>query len=302
LFFQDKLFDSDGQLFFDLFNLDGMLGDRIAVNGQIQPYFRVDRRKYRFRLLNGGPSRYLNVFLMNNTARTAYPFTYIANDGNLLPAPLRMTNVQITPAERADLVIDFSQFRAGTELLLVNRAEQLDGRRPTGKLLTPGTPMLKFIVGNTAGPNGDPSRVPTTLRPLPDINLSQVAVERVWNFERSGGAWAINGEFFNRNVARAEVGQNTGEIWTLRNVDNGWFHPIHIHQEEFRILSRNGVAPPPHERGRKDVVNLMGPEEIRIFIRFRDWAGKYVMHCHNTVHEDHAMMLRWDSVGPTVWG
>lgn len=69
---------------------------------------------------------------------------------------------------------------------------------------------------------------------------------------------------------------------------------MHIHFEEFQILSRNGVAPPPWERCRKDVA-VIGPNEtVQFFMRFRDWTGRYPMHCHNTVHEDHAMMIRWE--------
>ena len=86
----------------------------------------------------------------------------------------------------------------------------------------------------------------------------------------------------------------SSEIWTLRNLDNGWSHPIHIHFEEGRMLTKNGAVPPPHERGRKDVYPLLKASTIEVFLRFRDFAGKYPMHCHNLVHEDHAMMVRWD--------
>jgi hypothetical protein len=90
-------------------------------------------------------------------------------------------------------------------------------------------------------------------------------------------------------------------------------HPVHIHFEEGRILARNGVAPPVYERGRRDVYYLNTNEKIDIFFNFRDFpdpnynppnpaykpeAGRYAMHCHNTVHEDHAMMTRWDIVNP----
>ncbi|MNN56961.1 Spore coat protein A [compost metagenome] len=90
------------------------------------------------------------------------------------------------------------------------------------------------------------------------------------------------------------------EVWELINIDNGWSHPIHIHLEEGRIISRsrNGVQLPipAHELGRKDVYVINKNETIRVFIRFRDYVGKYVMHCHNLIHEDQAMMLRFDVV------
>lgn len=94
----------------------------------------------------------------------------------------------------------------------------------------------------------------------------------------------------------ASIKKGAGEVWTLQNNSGGWDHPIHIHFEEFRILSRNGGAVPPHEKGRKDVVWLGRNQEIKIFIRFRDFVGRYMMHCHNTIHEDHGMMVRWDIV------
>ena len=85
----------------------------------------------------------------------------------------------------------------------------------------------------------------------------------------------------------------------MQNNSGGWQHPIHIHFEEFQILSRNGQAPPLFEQSRKDVARLGFNEEIRLFFRFRDFVGRYPMHCHNLVHEDHAMMLLWeiDAVG-----
>jgi FtsP/CotA-like multicopper oxidase with cupredoxin domain len=90
------------------------------------------------------------------------------------------------------------------------------------------------------------------------------------------------------------------EIWELFNGDNGWQHPIHVHFEEGRILSKsvNGVPVtiPLHERGRKDVFNVGENMSIRVLMRFRDFTGKYLMHCHNLTHEDHSMMLRWDIV------
>ena len=85
----------------------------------------------------------------------------------------------------------------------------------------------------------------------------------------------------------------TREVWTLKNGGGGWDHPVHIHFEEGQILSRNGRTPPLVERSRKDVYNLNFDEEVQVFLRFRDFRGDYPMHCHNTLHEDHAMMLLW---------
>ena len=114
-----------GLLAFDLFNLDGILGDKFLVNGKIQPFFNVQPRRYRFRLLDTGPSRFYQFFLtdLNNLGATN-PFWVIANDGNLLPAPVQVQSVRIGVAERVDVLIDFSQF-AGKTISLENRLNQL---------------------------------------------------------------------------------------------------------------------------------------------------------------------------------
>jgi FtsP/CotA-like multicopper oxidase with cupredoxin domain len=91
------------------------------------------------------------------------------------------------------------------------------------------------------------------------------------------------------------VTRGATEIWTLEG-NGGWHHPVHIHLVEGRILSRNGVAPPIHESGRKDVYVLKPGEKVRVLLRFSDFTGKYMMHCHNLTHEDHAMMIRFDVV------
>ena len=292
LLFADKVFDADGQVFFDFFNLDGILGDKFMVNGKIQPFFKVARRKYRFRLLNSGPSRFYEFFLSNGQ-----PFVQISNDGNLLPQPLPRTSFRLGVAERVDVIIDFTNLRIGDRIFLENRLEQTTGRGPTGKILpqSSATQLLRFDVDRDP-PESDRSRIPARLRELPPIDMREVVATRTWRFERKNGAWAINGKFFNVNEVRATPRKGTAEVWVLQNNSGDWQHPIHIHFEEFRILSRNGVSPPPDEVARKDVVRLQGNEEIRLFMRFRDFHGRYPMHCHNVVHEDHAMMLRWDIV------
>lgn len=292
LLFADKQFDTNGNLFFDQFAGEGFIGDKFTVNGKIQPYLRVARRKYRFRLLDGGPSRFYEFVLRYNDA--IQPFTYIANDGNLLPAPLTLRKVRLGVAERADIVVDFSKYPLGSELFLTNRLVQTSGRKPDG-VVNPGTPLLKFIVDREP-PEPDVSRVPALMRPLPPIDMDEVVRTRIFTFKRANGMWVINNRVFDANTARSSVRRGTAEIWELRNPSGGWVHPIHIHFEEGRLLTRNGRTPPAYERGRKDVYVLGKNESVRIFMRFRDFSGKYVMHCHNTVHEDHAMMMRWDIV------
>ncbi len=295
LMLSERVFDQAGQVFFDLFNVDGILGDKFLVNGKMQPFFQVHPRKYRFRILDVSPSRYYRLFLTDpkNLAKVN-PFVVIGNDGNLLPAPLQLESFMLTSAERMDVVIDFSKFAPGTQLYLENRLLQQDGRGPTDNLTNPGggNLLMRFDVVLPRVP--DFSRIPATLRPLPSRTPARVDATREWTFKRHSGMWSINNIFYDVNTVRAAPKKGSTEIWTLKNDSGGWSHPIHIHFEEFQILSRNGLPPAPIEAGRKDIAHLAPNTELKILLRFRDFVGRYVMHCHNVLHEDHAMMLRWD--------
>src|SRR5215472_8034329 len=131
LAFADKVYDpTTGLLAFDLFNLDGILGDKFLVNGKIQPFLDVQPRRYRFRLLDTGPSRFFQFFLTDlNNLSAQNPFWVIANDGNLLPVPVQVQSVRIGVAERVDIIIDFRPF-AGKTIYLENRLRQINGMGP----------------------------------------------------------------------------------------------------------------------------------------------------------------------------
>ncbi len=299
----DKQFDSGGYLAFDQFATKGILGNKVCVNGKVQPFFQVERRKYRFRLLDSSPSRFYELYLTNSYGLNQ-SFYYIANDGNLLTAPMTSSKVSLAPAERGDIVIDFAKYPAYSKLFLVNRLVQTDGRGPEGALVntrgldglltTAGAQLMRFdIGGDPATP--DMSKVPAKLRDTPPINLAEVVATRRFEFDKENEVWTINGKIFDVETPVAKPKRGTAEIWTLKG-KGSWHHPVHIHLEEGRILTRNGKLPPLHERGRKDVYVLEPNEEVRVFIRFRDFLGKYIMHCHNLTHEDHAMMLRFDVV------
>jgi len=295
----DKVFDSNGQLFFDLFNLDGILGDKFLVNGKIQPFLHVHPRRYRFRWLDSGPSRFYQIFLTDLNNLSAHNmFWQIATDGNLMPMPVQIESARIGVAERVDVIIDFSQF-AGKTIYLENRLEQQDGTGPTGDILPAGggNLLLQIIVDLPAVADNsvDPATHPQFYS-LPSTTPAP-RVTRTFEFDNSNGGWTINDRFMDCNEPRFTVQQNTVEHWILINSSGGWQHPIHIHFEEFQILSINGHRPPTSplvQTGRKDVVRLEFDTTVELFFRFRDFLGRYPMHCHNTVHEDHAMMLRWD--------
>ena len=298
----DKLIDpGTGLLCFDTFGFDGLVGDVQLVNGNVQPFLDVQGRRYRFRVLDGGPSRFYELFLTDpNNPNQVIPFWVIANDGNLLPKPVQVTSFRLGPSERYDIVIDFKLLarKFGTSVLnFENRLQQVDGRAPTNKILPAGqgTTCVQFRIGAEVADNSvNPASGPAFYQ-LPSTNVAP-RVTRTFEFVRKNGQWQINGQGADCSLTkgiRFTVQRNSSERWILRNGGGGWQHPIHIHMEEFQILKRNGVAPPRVEHSRKDVVRLDFNEEVEIFFRFRDFRGDWPMHCHNTVHEDHNMMLLW---------
>jgi manganese oxidase len=320
LMLADKAWDPDGQLYFDLFEFDGFLGDQMTVNLAYRPFFEVERRKYRFRILNASVSRFFKMALSDGS-----PMIQIGNDGNLLPHPITLKELDEQGiAERYDIVIDFSRYHVNDKVWLVNLCEHDDGKGPkrdvslaealAGKSPDPCVgKFLEFrIVRDPAKP--DYSQVPATLIPNPDLSKIPVAHERVFEFGRGGtqnianpattgfGPWGIktdnDGPMLDASVGRISAAPRLGtrEVWTLKNGGGGWDHPIHVHFEEGQILARDGKASnvPPWEQGRKDVYRLRPGGSVTITMQFRDFGGMFMEHCHNTVHEDNAMLLRWD--------
>lgn len=312
----DHVYDEEtGRLFFDLFDKDGILGDRFLVNGKIQPYFIVEPRRYRFRLLDGGPSRFYQLFLTDRGANPAIPFWLVANDGNLLPGPVKTDNVVLSVAERMDIVVDFTNW-AGKTLYFEDRLNQVDGRGPEENLGKPGATLpagkgrliLQFRVKSTAShpdhsvdleasPNVRYYALPA--RPVP-------RVLRSFRFNRENSLWTINEKLFpdDGSEVRFRVRMNTAERWKIVNKSGGWMHPVHVHFEEYQMIRRDNrfILPGDVECGRKDVIRLQHDEEVEAVWRFRDFSGRYPMHCHNLLHEDHAMMLRFDidDTGDTI--
>jgi FtsP/CotA-like multicopper oxidase with cupredoxin domain len=299
--FNDKVIDpSTGQIFFDLFNLDGVLGDRFLVNGKVQPVLHVSPRRYRFRWLNTGPSRFYQLFLtdLTNLAATN-PFWQISNDGNLLDKPYQVSSARLGVSERVDVIVDFTG-KAGKTFYIENRLQQNDGQGPTGSLFAAGQGdrLLKIVVD---GPQvADNSVNPANIKlfyGFPSTNATP-RVSRTFVFQNRGN-WTINDKLFACDDIRFRVLKNSVEKWTLQNEGRSWHHPAHVHFEEFQTLSINGSAPkvsPLVQLGRKDTARLESRDTHVVFFRFRDFHGKYPIHCHNVVHEDHAMMAHFEIV------
>jgi len=291
----DISLDEAGQLYLSP-NTNGFLGNLYTVNRKVTPYFEVEPRKYRFRFLNGGPSRFYELRL-----RSGQKFTVVGNDGNLLPAPIRADTITLSVAQRFDVIVDFSQFAPGATIELENIMEQIHGEGPTGRRLPngEGDPVMQFRVVPLTGP--DNSRIPPVLRKLPAVNLKKVKKRRLFQFDYDGGIWTINNRGFDMDRVDAFIEQGSAEIWTIRNQGTRWDHPVHIHFEEFQIISFNGKPLSKNDvnKSRKDVLTLGPGDEVELFFRFRDYLGDHVMHCHNVVHEDHQMMIRWRIVPPS---
>ena len=283
----------------------GMLGDTLTVNRKIQPYLDVKRRKYRFRILNGGPTRLYKLVLRaereDGRERNVPKMIVISEDGNLLERPVEMDSLEVWVANRNDVIIDFSYFNPGDKVYLTNILKMRDtGLGPDTQELDPGVGLIQFRVGDAVE---DPSRIPDELRKQPDIDFTEVRRERLFTFDYDSGLFTVNGKLMDPNRIDAAIESGSAEIWTIRNEGTLWGHPIHTHFEEFQIFEINGK---PIRRGelkdaKKDVVQLGPGDEIKFFGRWRDFWGPHVMHCHNVVHEDHSMMIRWDMV-PTGEG
>ncbi len=278
LVIQDRNFDSSGNLVYTA-NMNGETGDAVLVNGVVQPYFNIAKRKYRFRILNGSNSHFYRLALSNGAS-----FKVLGMEGGLLPKPVTVTSITLAPAERADIVIDFSGIAVGSNLTLRNTLVS-----STSTVYN----LMRFNITTTAS---DTSTVPSTLRPFTKLNAADAVLTR--NFTLSGGMiggmWTINGAPFDENVSIANPRVNTVEIWKFTNL-SPMPHPIHIHQAMFQILDINGAAPPATHAGWKDTVVVPAFRgTVRIIAKFSDYTGRYVLHCHNLEHEDMAMMARFD--------
>ncbi|MEY8876618.1 MAG: multicopper oxidase family protein [Leptothrix sp. (in: b-proteobacteria)] len=299
------------QAVFDVADDDGHIGDKYLVNGKVQPYQQVAQRRYRYRLLNQGPSRFYQLFLTNpDNPKQSIPFWMIANDGNLLPKPLSVTSVKIACAERADVIIDFRKLTAAggpaagaTRLWLENRLFQDNGRGPSTTISPAGNAanvLVEFRIGAAVTDN---SRDPATITDFAPITLPPLdtpVVTRTFEWGRGNGGWVCNGAPINCDEIRFTMKRGQMERW-IHKTGGGWSHPIHNHFVEGRIMKRNGkaITAGMPEFARKDVIWLGEGDEVEYWVKATDFVGVYPMHCHNVVHEDKGMMLLFavDDVG-----
>ena len=286
-------------------------GDKWIVNGKIQPKMTVRRRKYRFRILNTGPAKawLLSLIKPDGTQGT---MNVVAVDANFLEHPFALNNapLNIQVAMRFDVVIDFSEFPAGSSVYLKEAAVQNVGVATPDP--APGLPignvLMRFdVVNREVWFPPDTPPIPQTLCQMPDPLVPDAAF--TFAFTLVNGRFLINGQEFDANRIDHAVLRGSTEEWTLANdvAAGNWNHPVHIHFEEGRIQSRRlRVSQNPdvfqdvpltfEEVGRRDVYPLPPQNRVVLRIRFRDFSGRYLIHCHNMNHEDAFMMVRWDIV------
>jgi len=330
-----------GKTYFRHFPDHGFVGDVFTVNGTAYPKLEVDRRKYRFRFLGASVSRCYELVLMKGTPKMAagtqgqwtlsngqkcMQMTQIASEGGLLPKAANRDSVQVWPAKRREVVVDFTKYQDGSQtkpgdvVYLVNVMRMQDGREPDFN--DPGKykvmiPLMKIVIGNDATDNSAPIKDGQELRPMPVVPNTSGLPKRTFTLQRGNSAggetqWLINGLEFNplSPLASPRRGSDDyysssapdGEVWTIANGGGGWTHPFHMHMEEHTVLSRsnslsaNGIEHSVTDKGKEDVVGLDPSESVTIFRRFRTFYGNYVAHCHNLAHEDHNMMFGWSII------
>jgi spore coat protein A len=307
----DRSFEPDGSLRYPATVQEAFFGDTILVNGRVWPYHDVKQGKYRFRVLNASNSRHLTLEFCPGSQASPCPspatFQLLGQEGGLLPAPVPLTRMTLGPAERADVVMDFAPYAAGSEVYLVNSAPAP----------FPGTPgagvvpeVMKFAVQGQAGFSG---AVPSSLRAMEVLDELDAVEQREFELMQGGGdacspfVWQIvsldgNGQPVGSRwedvVEYPELG--TTEVWSFVNL-SGMTHPMHVHLDFFQVLDRQPIggspAPPAaEEAGWKDTVQV-GPNEIvRVITRFEDYTGRFPYHCHILEHEDHEMMRQFQTV------
>lgn len=295
LLIYDRSFTPDGQLYYPNPPDYGQwsqefLGDAMMVNGKVRPYCEVEPRRYRLRIANTANSRFFSLSLSNEQS-----YQVIGSDQGLLAAPVEATRLVLAPAERADLIIDFS-LACGQNIVL--HSDEFD--------------LLQFRVGKTQV--SDESQIPQTLRPvtrIPESSVARTQVMTLNEFDNDSGmamVMLLNRKHWDDPITE-RVKLNTTEIWSLANLTQDT-HPIHLHMVRFQVLDRRTfsidnylatnvlplrytgpVLPPkPSEMGWKDVVQCPPGTVTRIIVPFTPYAGRYLWHCHILEHEANDMM------------
>lgn len=312
LLLQDRSFNEDGSLYYpegpgevddplaglpedfpsDASQVPLFRADANLVNGVVWPYMEVEPRKYRFRMLNGANSRYYDLSLEPQPGANANTlgFSQIGTDSGLLTSVANRQTINLAPADRADVVIDFSQFNPGDTILLRNN----DARASAGTT----DEVMQFRIMDLTKP--DTSSLPNALSSIARYTQEEIdnapvrRLELTREFDEYGRIeLLLDGKKWDDENTETIV-QGQLEIWEFVNT-TGMSHPMHLHMEAFQVLGRtdsagNDVLLQPWELGWEDTVTVEGRETLRIAVKFDQFTGTFVWHCHILEHEDLEMM------------
>lgn len=300
LVIQDRSFNPDGSFKYPAMWMEHFFGDKLLVNGKVWPYLDVKRGRYRFRILNGANSRFLKLTLSGGAR-----FQLIGTDGGLLRHPIDLTELTLGPAERADVILDFTGNTAGDEIVMTNSAVT---PYPQGGIDEPVTNVMKFVVGSQPGAL---NMAPQDLRTIDALDPATALFTRDFQLEKgddacTGRAWLINGLHWDDITERPLLGST--EVWRFVN-RSGITHPMHMHLVFFQVLDRQPIEliddkpvptgtrqpPLPEETGWKDTVQVGPFEVVRVIAKFDDFVGKFPYHCHILEHEDQDMMRQFET-------
>jgi spore coat protein A len=303
----DRSFEPNGQFNYPVSgnptvpHVPEYFGNVMMVNGKVMPFLNVQPRKYRFRIVNACNGRFLQMSLSSGQ-----PFIQIGSDQGLMAAPVNLQTILMTPAERFDIVLDFSKF-AGRNIELTNDAV---APWPGGGQITPNLVMQFRVAKHLA--HKDTSVVPSTLRTIVPLSPSMAVMTRnlsLVEFDDDLGYPLIDlldGKRWSDPVSETPV-LDTIEIWNLVNT-TGDGHPIHIHLIRFQVTGRTPfdvdqyvatgkliftgptMPPDPNEMGWKDTVRSEPGVVTQVIAQFDGFSGQYVWHCHILEHEDQEMM------------
>lgn len=268
LIVRDATTDRSGNLVYKP-SRGGFDGKFPLVNGIKDPYLNVATALYRLRILNGSNARIFRLALSNGA-----PFWLIGNDGGLLEASVPLTSIDVAPAERLDVLVDFSQATLGTNVMLRD--------------LRAGWDLLEFRVLNAETAGGV---IPSALSTITPLSIDNVQNTRAFSFD---GMSRINGQEYELTRIDFRVPFGQTELWRFATNGNAP-HPVHVHGASFQVVSRTGGRGTvlPWERGWKDTVLLEDGETVEVLIRFDAYRGLYLLHCHKLEHEDMGMMANF---------
>jgi FtsP/CotA-like multicopper oxidase with cupredoxin domain len=284
---QDKRFAADGEIREGggFLGGTGALGDSLIVNGTFGPYLDVTTHRVRLRLLNASTARVYDFGLSDDRS-----FALVGSDGGLLPKPVRLERITLSPGERAEIVVTMSP---GERTVLRSYPPDVGGLFARFNGGSDRFDVLELRADTDLAPSPP---VPATLAPAPDLADDPVAAVR--RFEVSGHN--INGLKMDMSRIDETVELGSTEVWQVHNRD-GTPHSFHVHDVQFEVLEVDGAAPPPELSGWKDTVFVRPGSTIRIALRFTDYADPdtpYMYHCHLLRHEDHGMMGQFVVVEP----